>query len=231
MRWVRLLSVVTLTLVAMPAVSGPPLTTDDPNVVGKGRTEFIGGAGGLQRSASERSWAAPILCLTYGPTSWMDVGVQSVLTSGSADSDAITIIAGTKWAPVQRDGIVFAVAPSFGVDTKAPGNEFVYLAAQVEVGIGRWQVGTEVVHQALRSQDDSWRAGAYASRRATSRVSLLAELYTQELDPGRDIAATVGAEISLANRLVLLVSVGAGLAADEVKRLEWTGYLGLQKNF
>ncbi|MEE8043127.1 MAG: hypothetical protein V3T15_10065, partial [Pseudomonadales bacterium] len=98
MRWVRLLSVVTLTLVAMPAVSGPPLTTGDPNVVGKGRTEFIGGAGGLQRSASERSWAAPILCLTYGPTSWMDVGVQSVLTSGSADSDAITIIAGTKWA-------------------------------------------------------------------------------------------------------------------------------------
>ena len=112
----------------------------------------------------------------------MDIGLQAAFLSDSDNDNSLTLVAGAKWAPVQRDRVVLAVAPSFGVDTKAPGNEFAFLPLQLEVGIGDWRVGTEGGYEVLRSDGDTWRIGAYTARQVTPKARMLAELYVQSLD-------------------------------------------------
>jgi hypothetical protein len=217
--------------VAGSAAAGPPLVTDDPNVVEKGHAEAIIAGAGVQRSRNERDWVGPLLDVSVGVASSLELGLQTIPVWGSAGKDGLIIVAGTKWAPVQRDRIVVAIAPSLGVATQSGGNEFAFLPLQLEARIGRWQVGTEGGYEVIESAGDGWRIGAYAVRQVLPSLVLMAEIYRQDAEDGSDTAASVGADIEVANGWSVLVSAGAGLAADRVNRLDWAGYLGLQRTF
>lgn len=227
----RVASAMSSVFVAGTAAAGPPLVTDDPNVVEKGHAEVIMAAAGVQRSLNERAWAGPLLDVSVGVASSLELGLQTIPVWGSAEKDGLIIVAGTKWAPVQRDRMVVAIAPSLGVATQPGGKEFAFLPLQLEARIGRWQVGTEGGYEVIESAGDSWRIGAYAARQVLPSVILMAEMYRQDTEDGSDTAATVGADIEVADGWSVLVSAGAGLGSDRVDRLDWTGYLGLQRRF
>ena len=162
-----------------PATAGPPLITDDAQVLGgAGRAELIVAATGL-RQASVRQIDGPVADLTVGLSPRLDatlVASVSRLRGTGAGRNAALLCPGIKWQAARTGRFNLSLSPALMLDLNDGDATAALLPVQAELVAGDWTLGVDAGHIATRHGDDQWQAGSYAVWAPTAAVAVLGEL-------------------------------------------------------
>ena len=170
-------------LVPNGATAGPPLVSDDPSTIGRGRVEAllaIRGSGDFRTNVV----AAPVVDVTLGLAEGLDfvvVGEPVFVADSLADpsnrwSTSASIEGGFKWRLLAGDHFSASFTPVIGVDVLSAEKLFVRFPVQVEARFGRFAVGVDGGWQVVRHGLDGWNASIYGSWQTTPKLALMAEL-------------------------------------------------------
>lgn len=220
---------------APPAISGPPLISDDPHTVGPGHFQAILAAEFFDQSGSTLL-GIPTVDLTLGVLDGLDLTLL-----GGAGTDAGQRIgrtlsyfeAGFKWQPLETSTWNAAFSPALTyVDGDGSGFGLI-LPVQVEWDHGPWAIGFDSGYLAYEGGPDLWRANGYASLQATTNWKLLAEVWSVgavHVSEG-DAAAGMGFVWVSPIDVELIGSAGTGLDSWGIDRVNWYAYVGIQYMF
>jgi len=238
-----LLAVAAVCALAAPARAGPPLATEDPNLVPPGQVELIVAATAL-RESDRSEYATPLVDLTAG----LWEGVELALTlpwvqadpagaGGRAGLGLATAALKTRLAggPARAGELAFAPSLLFDVSSSSEEREVVtggttgILPVVAEWRWGGWRVGGEVRAEVVSGARDRWRGGLYLGREWGERVELLGEVRAgARWDGDRSVVAwRLGMTWRGPGDAQLLLAAGRSAATEAPRRRRLEAFVGV----
>lgn len=241
--WVAAILVSGLTgWMMVPAVAGPPLSIDDPDILEPGQFEVIL-AGTVEKGASERVWELPLVDLSFGLTPQVQlsaVASRIVLDpdDGSRKSDFGTGSIGLKWRFIEAAALQVSVAPFFETELRegavergvVEDVETWTLPVQGQYEFGSWRLNGELAYTAARGAMDEWAFGVAASWPVSTVLTAMVELHGAA-EPGFNETAgylRIGADIALSESWHVLGALGRGIHEPGEADTDLLGYFGIQ---
>jgi len=167
-----------------------------------------------------------------------------VVEGGEEQAEAGAFMTGFKWQALA--GPLWNGAWTPGVLVEIEGERRVAISNnfQLERGLGRFSLGTDVGYIWVDDGSHVARGGFYGLFAPSDRLTLLAEVWFEnspeplgvtlglgQADSGNratDVSFNVGFDWEAAKFLRVLASAGTGIASDGRERIGWQGYFGLQ---
>jgi hypothetical protein len=227
-----------------PAFAGPPMATEDPDILDPGQWEFIAAATQASVDNEGKIGELPIVEASVGLSENTQVTLAYPFVyidpeGGPRRSDTGNLEIGAKWRFYNRDNLQITFAPLylFGISTTAAtlgfGSDDPVAVLPVSFGytFGDWTLMGELGYAASKSEEDEVAYGLILGHPVGDRVQLMFELYgagDSEMDD-RFLNFNIGAEIAIAAGWNLLVSAGSGISEPSgAEELEYTAFVGVQ---
>ena len=225
------------------AISGPPLSIDDPGVLDPGQWEIIGAVTGAS-SKSAYVYEAPLIDVSYGLTPKTQLGVTVPFAHANVEGEEVdrafsNLAFGFKWqfASTETYQVAFAPAYTLGISAAAArrgvgdDTDILFLPVNFEYAVGNWTVNGEFGYASVQNGIDALGYGAAFGHPLGQRVQFMLEIYGgAESDFANNNGNFhVGLDIEQNPRLHWLMSVGSGIwepAGDE--GLDYDFFLGIQ---
>ena len=225
------------------AISGPPLSIDDPGVLDPGQWEIIGAVTGAS-SKSAYVYEAPLIDVSYGLTPKTQLGVTVPFAHANVEGEEVdrafsNLAFGFKWqfASTETYQVAFAPAYTLGISAAAArrgvgdDTDILFLPVNFEYAVGNWTVNGEFGYASVQNGIDALGYGAAFGHPLGQRVQFMLEIYgVAESDFANNNGNFhVGLDIEQNPRLHWLMSVGSGIwepAGDE--GLDYDFFLGIQ---
>lgn len=227
---------------------GPPFATDDPGTPGNRQWE-VNLAFTVETRDRERTFETPLLDANYGlgeriqlkmEIPWI---VQRTEGAGT-DTGWGNALFGVKWRFLdeEKNGISIATYPQVEINASldsarkglAEEETSFLLPVLFEKKVGPVSANVEIAHRFRRGRQDEWIFGLAVGREVSERVDVAAEAFATTSYRVFDPVSiwNLGARWKVAEKTVLLVSVGTGISGSaEEPRARFQGYVGAQFAF
>jgi hypothetical protein len=241
----RLALALLIPLMGTTALSGPPLSIDDPGILDPWQLEIIAAVTSTKTGTGDL-WELPLLDMSLGVIEdYLQVGVAFSHVhvrpnDGKSEADAGSSTLALKWRFVNSEKLQMSFAPyyAFGVSRNAESKgigdsaDIAVLPVNAEYGINeKWRLNGEVSYARVQGGEAHWHLGAAAAYTANSRWDLLLEVAgTSNSAFGMDfVDIRAGFDASLSESLHLLFSMASGLRrAHGEDEMDLNVFLGVQ---
>lgn len=241
----RVISALLLPFACSSALSGPPLTLDDPGILDPGQWEFITA---FTETASDagRHYQTPIIGISLGVIeNAFQLGLalpysHAAPSNGGSEWDFGNLNVGAKWRFFEKNQLQMSFAPyySFGVRSSAArqgiGNETDVVAFPVNAAYqinDTWRLNSELRYLRPDTGQSSWGYGAAVAYILNQRHELLfglAGASDRNFD-NRSLDVRVGVDAAITDAFHFLFSVGTGLnAPNGASELNHDFFLGFK---
>lgn len=221
------------------ADGGPPMITDDPNVVAANKWE-INMAQLTMTGPGSWYTQSPYFDINYGIGDFLqlkyETGISSV-TNTAIPYGGPFAIAGTRWRFLDKEdqGLAmsfypqYAFYPSYYSRQKDvdPNETDLFLPIEISQKWGAYTFNPEVGYNFVHGDEDSWAVGLLLSREMSKSWSTMAELHWQIPIDGHDVQTifNVGTAYDLNETFSLLGSIGTSV---DMSSSFIISYIGLQ---
>lgn len=235
-----------LIIVAVPrAISGPPLSVDDPGILDPGQVELITAATATSFDTG-KLYQAPVLDVSLGvreDTIQVSALYPYVLwdpDGGDSKSQFGNPEIGVKWRFLAGDRLQLAVAPAyaFGItrDLAEKGighdTDIASVPLLLEYQLSeRWRLNGSMVYLSVEDFEDEWAYGAAAAYTLNERWELLMELSgaTNADFDDNVVTARAGFDFAISPNVHLLFSAATGVHEPrDLEQLHYDYYVALQ---
>ena len=227
-----------------PAYAGPPMFTEDPDILDPGQWEFIAAATTASAKGGGQASEVPAVEGSVGLSENTQVTVAYPYVvvdpeGGPSESDFGNLELGAKWRFYNSENLQVTFAPAylFGISVTAAtlgiGSDTPIRALPISVGytFGDWTLMGEFAYASIKDEADEVAYGLVLGHPFGSRIQVMVELYgatNSELDDNV-LNFNIGAEVAITDAWNLLLSVGSGLSEPTgAEELEYTAFVGLQ---
>jgi hypothetical protein len=240
----RLVAAAAALLLSLAVHAGPPLVTDDTGIVDVGGWEFIVSVAGESRDEGD-SYDAPAAEVSYGIADNMQVtaAISRQIDDPAGESSRSDFGYGGvqwKWRFYENNGFALAVGPGyqFPVDSSSKKRGIIDDVRVLSLPLigsyttGDWEFTAQVSYDLTSVSDDGVFYGTWAGYSLTDRLTLLAEIYGEEV-VGESEGVTnwrVGLEYGLGDIGTLLLGFGGGIRSDlpDEAELDYDFFVGYQ---
>jgi hypothetical protein len=233
-------------LMAVAALAGPPLETDDPDTPGNRNWE-INFASTLKKRASLWEFK-PVLDVNYGLGERVQLKLKPRVVvldppDEGARAGAGNIQLGVKWRFLDEDKHGFAMSVYPQVDFNPPGRSVerglvddgqdIFLPVELARTFGRTRLYAELGYNWREQREDEWAFGIAAEHPLSDRFRLVGEL--RDIAQGdfgdHELFFNAGFKWKLHDNWTLLGSAGRTVREARGERAAVFSYLGLQLTF
>lgn len=232
-----------LALTVAHAQGGPPLETDDPGTLDRGRWE-LNLAVTLERSPDGTIYEAPLGDVNYGLGERIQLKLEIPLQFQSGDTRAAlgNPLVGVKWRFLEDSSSRTAVStyPQLEIhssvlvpDDTENEPEALLLPIQLAREWGEVGVNAEVGYRIVKGTSDELFYGLALGYRATGSLELLTECNgsSDHAWAVTQLLCQLGARYEVAKHFSLLGASGTGVAGVPAERRQFHLYLGLQSRW
>jgi hypothetical protein len=241
----RLALALLILLMCTTALSGPPLSIDDPGILDPWQLEIIAAVTSTETDSGDLR-QLPILDMSLGVIEdYLQVGVafsyvHARPNDGSPEWDFGSPALALKWRFVNSEKLQMSFAPYyvFGISRNAEAKgigdstDVAVFPVNAEYGINeKWRLNGEVSYARVQDGEAEWHYGAAVAYSASSRWDLLFEVAgTSESSFGMDfVEVRAGFDAALSQSFHLLFAVASGLRhARGEDELDLDVFLGVQ---
>lgn len=226
----------------LAALTGPPLSIDDPEILDTGSFEVIVAAAIDSRDSGD-SYLFPILDVSYGLSENIQLAavasrINNDPDDGSSKSDFGPGAVSVKWRFLNRDALQMSVAPFFetqlregAVDRGVTEDVDAWvLPVELQYEWPNLRFNAEVRYAAVHDEGDEWGYGVALAYPLTERLEALVEVHggaDYKLDDASWLYR-VGVDPALSERWHILAAAGSSIDEPGDDDLDVQGYLGLQ---
>lgn len=233
---------------AVDAMAGPPLLTDDPDTPGPSNWEINIGTE-YEKTGDEYAQSLPVFDINYGLGERLQLKYELPWKfakhrgESTRDGRGLSEI-GLKWRflGLEASGFSMSAYPQFAFGSSSsarrngivdPGNEL-ELPIQMSKSFDFLTFFAEAGYSLLNAQDDGWNYGLAVSYDVTNKLVALAELngsVSNSWDTdSRQLFFNAGFKWKFHERVALMGSLGHSLKSPRGERSASIAYLGTQLN-